>query len=220
MQGVDCKVLENFRIDDLNQESIDRYRNFFRNIRTNHVWNNLVRDDFLAKIGAAGRGEDGALHPTMAGLVFFGDFITITSELPDFFLDYRERFASDTRWSDRVCSGDASWSGNIFDFYFRIIDRLCADVKVPFRLKDGLERIDDTAIHRALREMLANALIHADYYGRRDIVIDKDFKEIRIANPGIFRISVDEAIAGGVSDARNPRIFNLFSLIQVGERFW
>lgn len=31
-------------------------------------------------------------------------------------------------------------------------------------------------------------------------------------------ISVDEAIAGGISDARNGRIFNMFSLINVGER--
>ena len=73
-------------------------------------------------------------------------------------------------------------------------------------------------MHKALREGLANALIHADYYGRRGIVIDKEFRKISISNPGTFRISVDEAIAGGISDARNGRIFNMFSLINVGER--
>ncbi len=63
-----------------------------------------------------------------------------------------------------------------------------------------------------------NALIHADYYGRCGIVIDKEFRKITIANPGSFRISIDAAIAGGISDARNARIFNMFSLIDVGER--
>ena len=70
-------------------------------------------------------------------------------------------------------------------------------------------------MHKALRECLTNALIHADYYGRRGIVIDKEFRKISISNPGTFRISVDEAIAGGISDARNGR---LFTLINVGER--
>ena len=81
-----------------------------------------------------------------------------------------------------------------------------------------MQRIDDTPIHRSLRECLANALIHANYYGRRGIVIDKEFRKITISNPGTFRISIDEAIAGGISDARNGRIFNMFSLIKVGER--
>jgi Predicted transcriptional regulator containing an HTH domain and an uncharacterized domain shared with the mammalian protein Schlafen len=79
-------------------------------------------------------------------------------------------------------------------------------------------RIDDTSIHKSLRECLANALIHADFHGRRGIVVDKEFRKIVIANPGTFRIGIDEAIAGGISDARNGRIFNMFALINVGER--
>jgi len=81
-----------------------------------------------------------------------------------------------------------------------------------------MTRVDDTPIHNGLRECLANALIHADYYGRRGIVIDKEFHKITFSNPGTFRISIDEAIAGGISDARNGRIFNMFSLINIGER--
>lgn len=170
------------------------------------------------KIGAAGRGTDCEIHPTAAGLLFFGDFISIVNEFPNFFLDYREHLLADERWSDRVCSGDATWSGNIFDFYFRIINRLLSDVKVPFQLKDGLTRINETTVHKALREALANALIHSDYNGRRGIVIEKSFRHISIKNPGIFRLNIEDAINGGVSDARNPRIFNMFNLIDIGER--
>lgn len=61
-------------------------------------------------------------------------------------------------------------------------------------------------------------IIHADFYGRRGIVIDKEFRKITIANPGTFRISIDKAISSGISDARNGKIFNMFSLINVGER--
>ncbi len=102
--------------------------------------------------------------------------------------------------------------------YYKVIDRLTSDVKRPFTLDDKLARIDDTPVHKALRECLANALIHADYYGRRGIVVDKEFRKVTISNPGTFRIGVDEAIAGGISDARNVIIFNMFSLINVGER--
>lgn len=215
----DSLVLENLLISDLNQDSIHRYRIMFNNLKPDHTWVKLADAEFLLKIGAAKKSQnDGNIHPTLGGLLFFGDFVNISDELPNFFLDYRERLSTETRWSDRVCSGDGNWSGNVFDFYFKVIDRLTADVKVPFKLDSNLQRVDDTPIHKALRECLANALIHADYYGRRGIVIDKEFRKITIANPGTFRIGIDEAIAGGISDARNGRIFNMFSLIKVGER--
>ena len=215
----DSLMLENLLVNDLNQESIHRYRILFNNLKPGHIWAKLEDDEFLLKIGAARKSQDdGKIHPTLGGLIFFGDFITITDELPNYFLDYREHLSNDTRWSDRVSAGDGTWSGNIFDFYYKVIDRVTADVKKPFKLDSHLSRIDDTAVHRSLRECLANALIHADYYGRRGIVIDKEFRRITIANPGTFRISIDEAIAGGISDARNGRIFNMFALINVGER--
>ena len=124
--------------------------------------------------------------------------------------------SSATRWSDRVCSGDGDWSANVFDFYFRIVDRLTADVKKPFVINKNLLRDDDTDIHKSLREALANALIHVDYSGRQGVVIEKDFRTLKFSNPGTFRISVDDAISGGISDARNSAIFNMFSLIKVG----
>ena len=217
-EGVDSKVVESLMLEDLNAESLRGYRMMFSNRKPDHIWTKLSDEQFLYKIGAAKKGSDGCLHPTLAGLIFFGDFVTIMDELPNYFLDYRERMAADTRWSDRVCCSDGDWSGNIFDFYFRIINKLTADLKKPFKLDENMMRVDDTHIHAAIREALANALIHADYYGRQGIVIDKDFKKITISNPGTFRISVEDAIAGGISDARNAKIFNMFSLINVGER--
>ena len=215
----DALILENLFISDLNQESVQRYRILFNNLKPSHIWAKLGNEEFLLKIGAAKKSQnDGKIHPTLGGLIFFGDFMTITDELPNYFLDYREHLSNDTRWTDRVCSGDGTWSGNIFDFYYKVIDRLTADVKKPFRIDSSLMRIDDTPIHKSLRECLANALIHADFYGRRGIVIDKEFRKIVIANPGTFRISIEEAIGGGISDARNGRIFNMFALISVGER--
>ena len=83
---------------------------------------------------------------------------------------------------------------------------------------DNVTRDDDTPIHRSVREVVANALIHADYHGRQGIVIDKYPKRIEVSNPGILRISKAVAVSGGTSDARNAKIFNIFSLVKIGER--
>ena len=218
-ETADNCVLDELTIADLDADSIRRYRMYFSQLRPGHVWSGLADDGFLMKIGAAARGRDGKVHPTLAGLVCFGDFNEITNVLPYFFLDYREHLSPDVRWTDRVCSGDANWSGNVFDFFFRINQSITAGVKVPFKIaSDNVTRDDDTPVHKALREVLANALIHADYHGRRGIVIDKYPKRLEVSNPGTLRMSKSVAIAGGTSDARNGKIFNIFSLVRIGER--
>ena len=218
-ETADNCVIDELTVADLDADTIRRYRMYFSQLRPGHVWSGLADDGFLMKIGAAIRGRDGIVHPTLAGLVCFGDFNEITNVLPYFFLDYREHLSPEVRWTDRVCSGDANWSGNVFDFFFRINQSITAGVKVPFKIaSDNVTRVDDTPVHKALREILANALIHADYHGRRGIVIDKYPKRLEVSNPGTLRMSKSVAIAGGTSDARNGKIFNIFSLVRIGER--
>jgi len=132
-------------------------------------------------------------------------------------LDYREKLDDDTRWSDRFVSSSGDWSGNIYDFYFRVYNRIAQSVKVPFAL-DGISRIDDTELHKALREALANTLINADYYGNTGVVIERNITSITMTNAGTFRIDLDEAINGGISDPRNSGLIKMFSLINIGER--
>lgn len=80
----------------------------------------------------------------------------IREELPNYFLDYRQQTSADTRWQNRVTSSDGDWSGNVYDFFFRTYNLMKQSLKTPFQMK-GIERVDDTPAHRALREALANA---------------------------------------------------------------
>lgn len=73
-------------------------------------------------------------------------------------------------------------------------------------------------MHKALREAIANCLINADYYGRQGIVIIHKKDEISISNPGGFRIELEAAKAGGVSDPRNATLMKFFNLIGISER--
>ena len=214
----DSAVLESLAVADLNMDSLRHYREEFARFRPRLAWNKLSNEEFLKKIGAIARGSDGALHPNIAGLVCFGDFVTIMHELPNYFLDYRERSSDAERWGDRVCSSDPTWSGNIVDFFYRIYDKVTSGIRTPFALDENDRRIDETDIHSAVREIVANALVHADYHGRQGIVIEKLSNAVRVLNPGTMRISKELAIDGGRSDPRNTLIFNIFSLIGIGER--
>ena len=214
----DAKVLELMDIDVFCSETIRRYRNFFRSAHTNHLWNNEDDEIFLRKIGAIGIGNDRKYHPTAAGLLMFGHEYEIAREFPNYFLDYQEnRSVGSLRWTDRIVSTSGDWSGNVFDFVIESLQRMQQGLKVPFVLK-GNTRVDDTPIHKLLREAITNSVVHADFYGRQGLVIQKSANGYRFANPGTIRISISEAVGGGISDPRNGIMLKMFSLIEFGER--
>ncbi len=218
-QPLDAKILLNMKFDALDKDTIKKYRLRFKNMNTEHIWNELDDNEFLKVISAMDTApEDGEEHPTIAGLLMFGHDYYITKEFGGYFLDYREKLDETQRWSDRLVSNSGDWSGNLFDFYFKIYSKITSDLKVPFKLNESMARIDDTPTHRAMREACANTLIHANYYGRRGIVIEKTNEMATFSNPGTLRISVEDAMKGGVSDPRNINLFKMFALIKIGER--
>ena len=79
-------------------------------------------------------------------------------------------------------------------------------------------RVDSVDVHDVLEEALANALSHANYYGRRGILVVKKGKELSISNPGTIRVTKEEFYAGGNSDPRNLNILKMFGFVNVGER--
>lgn len=217
-QTQDAKVLDKMDMTVFCKDTIKGYRNFFRSTHSNHLWNNEDDEIFLRKIGAIGIGDDGKYHPTAAGLLMFGYEYEITREFPNYFLDYQEnRTLGATRWTDRIVSTSGDWSGNVFDFVIEVLRRMQHGLKVPFVLK-GNKRVDDTPIHKLLREAITNSCVHADFYGRQGLVIQKSEEGYRLSNPGTMRISIPDAIEGGISDPRNGVMLKIFSLVEFGER--
>ena len=215
----DSRVLPHYGWDDVDLETFSAYRIALQNRKPDHPFATQPDDAFMQSVGGWGRDrERGTEGLTAAGLLMFGKWRSILDEFPNYVLDFRElpEDRSQARWLDRLTT-DGSWSGNLYDFYRRVYAKLTADLKVPFRLK-GDERQDETAVHEALREALANCLIHADYSGQRSILVVKRPSLIGFRNPGRMRVSVEQAIRGGESDGRNKIIQNMFLLIGRGER--
>ena len=214
---MDMKVLDKLFVDDLDMETVHRYRNRHMTYKPGHPWENFDDEKYLEKIGAAVVSEDGKLHLTAAGLLMFGEEYKIVREFPEYFLDYREMFDPTIRWTDRLQSGSGDWTGNLLDFYFRVYNKLIKDIKVPFKMEGG-NRIDDTPVHKALREALANCLVNADFYVGRGIVIKKEQDFIIIENPGYVRTGKRQMLKGGISDPRNKTLMKMFNMIGIGER--
>ncbi len=215
---MDMKVLGDMSLSDINMETLHGYRNRHMTYRGGHPWETLDDEQYLEKIGAAAiYEEDGKLHPTAAGLLMFGEEYRIVREFPEYFLDYREMLDPSIRWTDRLQSGSGDWTGNLFDFYFRVYNKLLKDIKIPFKMEGG-NRIDDTPVHKALREALANCLVNADFYVGRGIVIKKNQDSIILENPGYIRVGKHQMLKGGISDPRNKALMKMFNLIGIGER--
>ncbi len=214
----DMKVLEDMEISDLNMETVHVYRNRHTVYRSEHVWGGLTDEEYLERIGAARRVKtDRKIHPTAAGLLMFGEEFRILYEYPEYFLDYRELLDPSIRWTDRLQSSSGDWTGNLFDFFFRVYSKLVKDLKIPFRL-EGITRIDDTPVHKALREALANCLVNTDFFVPRGVVIRKDKDMITMENAGYIRTGRDQMLKGGISDPRNKALMKMFNLIGIGER--
>lgn len=214
----DMKVLDELEISDLNLDTIHAYRSRHAALRPNHVWEKLSDAEYLEQIGAARQSRtDKRIRPTGAGLLMFGEEYKILYEYPEYFLDYREMLDPTIRWTDRLQSSSGDWTGNLFDFFFRVNSKITKDLKIPFKL-DGITRIDDTPVHKAMREALANCLTNTDFFVPRGIVIRKDAEHVIMENPGYIRTGKNQMLKGGISDPRNKALMKMFNIIGIGER--
>ncbi len=215
----DGRILVGYGPEDVDSESLRAYRQLFSNLNPANSWTTLSDVEFLDRIGAWKKNRTtGERGLTLAGLLMFGTHPTIQEALPNYRLDYQERSeaSKEARWIDRVTL-DGNWSGNLFDFYRRVYPKLTSSLKVPFALQDGL-RNDDTPVHQALREALANTIVHADYSDRASVFIVKRPDLFGFRNPGLMRIPIEVALKGGEPDCRNRLLHQMFRYIKIGEQ--
>ena len=214
---VDGRILKNFSKEDLDADSIKQYRRRFEQWNPDQVWNALPEDRFLEKLNVFRKDrKTGEYGLTYAGLLMFGTYSAIMDENPNFFPDYQEIQDPKERWVNRICP-DGNWESNLFQFYSRVLPILQNFLPKPFQL-EGNQRRAETPAHVAVREALANALVHADYTENASLNIYKYPNKMVFSNPGIMLISIKQYYQGGESICRNKYLQTMFTFLGVAEK--
>ena len=216
--GNDGVLIEHYDMNDIDLPTLHAYRNRFEVRNVDHAFNQLDDKDFLRNMG--GYTTDRSIRReglTMAGLLMFGKGLSVRDRFDNLRMDYIDKtnLVGDIRWSDRL-TYDGMWENNLYNFFTRVVPKLSADLKRPFRL-EGLERIDDTPVHKAVREGMTNMIIHADLCITGVLKVEKYDKEFVFSNPGSLKLPIADIMRGGNSKARNPRIQNMLRMIGYGD---
>ena len=216
--GNDGILIEHYNIDDIDSATLNAYRNRFRTANPDHIWNDYDDKDFLLNIGAYIRDRNTRREGlTLAGLLVFGKGLSIRERFENIRMDYLDftNLEEESRWSDRL-TYDGRWENNLYNFFMRVQSKLISDIKRPFSLK-GMERNDDSLLHKAIREALTNLIIHADYMLTGVLKVEKYDNRFVFSNPGSLKIPVVDIYEGGHSKARNPHIQAILRMIGFGE---
>ena len=216
--GNDGILIEHYNIDDIDSATLNAYRNRFRTANPDHIWNDYDDKDFLLNIGAYIRDRNTKREGlTLAGLLVFGKGLSIRERFDNIRMDYLDftNLEEESRWSDRL-TYDGRWENNLYNFFMRVQSKLISDIKRPFSLK-GMERNDDSLLHKAIREALTNLIIHADYMLTGVLKVEKYDNRFVFSNPGSLKIPVVDIYEGGHSKARNPHIQAILRMIGFGE---
>ncbi len=217
--GNDGMILEYYTMDDIDKETLRKYRQIFEIRNDGHVWNALDDKSFLEKLGGYRKDRrEGKEGLTLAGLMMFGDGLAIRNEFDNIFMDYRyeSEITMDIRWNDRI-TYDGTWENNLFNFFTKVTPKLTEDLKKPFKL-EGIQRIDETPVHKAVREAFVNLIIHADYLMDAGVLkVIKKSNSFEFTNPGILKLPLEDIYRGGNSKSRNPHMQTMLRMVGFGD---
>ena len=216
--GMDGGILDGFTMDDIDLNTLRSYRIEYERHNPDHVWNGKDDKEFLRNLGAYALDRSTKREGlTTAGLLMFGKGLAIRERFDNIRMDYLDQtnLSDGIRWNDRL-TYDGTWENNLYNFIKRILPKLASDLKRPFKL-EGMIRVDDTAVHKAIREAAVNMIIHADYHSTGILKVIKYDDVFLFSNPGNLKLPVHAIYEGGHSVARNPKLQKMFRMIGLGD---
>lgn len=216
--GNDGGLLTGYTMEDIDGNSLRNYRIAFEHRNPEHIWNGEDDRTFLRNMGGyATDRATGKEWLTAAGLLMFGKGVAVRERFDHIRMDFLDEsnVQPGSRWSDRL-TYDGTWENNLYTFVRLVLPKLVAGLKRPFRL-EGMVRVDDTPVHRAIREAVVNMMIHSDYLITGVLKIVKTDQGFEFSNPGNLKLPVRAIYEGGHSVARNPRIQTMFRMIGYGD---
>lgn len=222
--ALDSELLDEYILEDLDMDSVLSFKNLLHVRYPSRNYLAMDNLDFLQTIGAyqIDRKDGRRVKMTVACLLFFGKYNAIRQKFPYFHLEYlnHRNCQGKERWSDRVCTGDLEYPElNVFSFFQLLREKLRATINDKFELDQNSERKSSAELQDALREALANMLIHADYFdGETDIKVTVEDLYYTFMNPGKMLVSESQFFLGGRTNPRNTTLITFFRYMGVSER--
>ena len=203
----DMTLLEDVPKQALSASSVASYRRRLRLFSPASAQEEETDEEMLVRISALAASSDGTLHPTLAGLLMFGEKDVLYSVIRDVSILYR-RMEEDGSVTTQVTEM------NLYDAYFTFSEKLRNDCEERFG--GVLDVRSRSAVSSALAEAFSNCLINSDYLygGRISVTWKKD--RITFTDPGLFRGDDPSTDTSGISDPRNALIQEMFNLIGNG----
>jgi len=197
-----------FKIDEINENSV---RSFLRTARAKGRLSIFNGDEPIEEIfERLGLIENGKINN--AGMLLFG-------KNPQKYFDYAK--VRVVRLKDNITIiGDRWVGGNLFNQFRETEEAIKNFINVRYEIK-GFERQDtwDYPLE-AIREAIANALLHRDYLRPVEIQIKVFDDKIYFFNLGGLpeELSIEKLFKFHSSIPRNPIIFNIFYLSGIVEK--
>lgn len=207
----------NLGFESVNKETLSSFRKLYEMVHPHNYYSSLNDEEFLNAIGALTKNKDGISVLTNGSLLMFGNYFKITSVFENYMLDYREADSFQAKWAYRICSDDMNWSGNMFDFYSLVYQRIKPFLPNPF-MTDGGQNIGAVSAEEALRESLVNALANyaVTLAGGLTVLLSGD--KLTIRNPGRLKVGLAQALKGGKTNPRNAQILTFFRLLEISDK--
>ena len=156
-------------------------------------------EELLEKTGLAKKNADGVLQPTRAAVLLFAEFPTnlLETKCAVRVLQYRGTI--------ETIGETPNYIGNQKIIHGPIIDQINeASEYVLTLLRSGIKMPETGFVNkyiipeRAIKESITNAVIHRDYFIKRDIEVKIFEDRVEIENPGLFPYNITPANIGRV----------------------
>ena len=221
--SLDSYIVPHSQLSDINLDTLEKFRNYMRGTALGNQWQHESDEALLRHLQAYRTDRmSGQSGLTLAGLLMFGKHDSIIEMWPSFQLDYFEYENTtdlNARWDDRL-TNDGTWAGNLYEFFFLVLAKLQTWVRRPFELNRDMTRRDETPAHIAIREALANAIVHADYWVDAGIRIIKRPEGLRFINPGTLLVNRETLFTEfeQISICRNKNLQRMFQILGVVDK--
>jgi ATP-dependent DNA helicase RecG len=199
-------------LDDLNEQRVKDF--LVRRLRTSIP--NQPLQQLLQTFHAAATDAQGMLHPTVAGLLFFGHW-------PQFHLNHATMLAARLVGARGVQIIDrATIEGPMPEMIDRAIQFVQRNTRHGLQIGDpatGRAREIDEYPIAAVREAITNACCHRDYLERTPIQLKLYDDRLVIGNPGGLLPGLSVAQLEGKHKTRNPLLADWLQVLGYVERF-